>query len=199
MPRKWFNNLWDLKSRWYHPVRRMPGIRWILEQEKRNCRDLISKSGFGMSFILDIGTGAGSSLDLFPKGIPIVAVDRSTAMLQQAFRHQSGLLPVVADARHLPFKSGCVEFCSCIGVTEYLPSFDLFLKETFRVLSSSGRFLCTGAGLSFFNRLRMFLGHRLNLLPGRTWPQYFKNFGFLLLDCRTSWLQHQWILKKLSS
>ncbi|MBN2104638.1 class I SAM-dependent methyltransferase [bacterium] len=191
------NFLWDIKSHWYHAVRRIPGIRWILEQENRNLRDLIVKYDVKPALILDIGTGAGSSLDVFPPDVPAVAVDRSPGMLKQAGKRRAGLLPVTADAQFLPFKSGCTDFCACIGVTEYLSSADMLFREVYRVLSPGGWFLYTSARPSFFNQLRMCLGHRMNLMPDRAWAKSSEKHGFYLLGRRMSWLQHQWLLKKL--
>lgn len=190
------DSLWHLKSRWYDSIRRAPGIRWILDREKTNLRNLMNGQSAGRSLILDIGTGAGSSLDLFPSGVPVIALDRSLAMLARASGRRTGLLRIAGDAQRLPFKSECVDFCACVGVTEYLPFPEAFLGEAVRVLAPGSKLLCTWAKPRLANRLRLFLGHRMWFLPEREWRRCLEQHGLRLLGRKSSWLQNQWICEK---
>lgn len=189
--------LWHLKSRFYHQARTFPLLRWILEREKTNLRDMLPERVHEAPLILDIGTGAGSSIDILPGKSIIVAVDRSIFMLQQAKKMHSNLFPVLADSTALPFKSTCIVFCTCIGVTEYVQDIDHCVDEITRILSDSGILLITGSHPNPFNYLRFLLGHRLYLRKHAIWDNLIKNHNLACLNYRSSWLQMQWLLKKI--
>ena len=188
--------LWHIQSGIYHAIRCIPGIKLLLNREKENCRSLLPGSIADMPYILDIGTGAGSSLDVIPPGVPVVAADQSLNMLKQAVKRHNRIMPVVADIRALPFKSGCFRFCSCIGVAEYLSPVLPHLLETHRILSESGFFLITGSNQSVLNIIRYALGHRLHLRKADQWTRLFGQARFSCLNRRSSLIQVQWLLKK---
>jgi ubiquinone/menaquinone biosynthesis C-methylase UbiE len=155
---------------------------------------LISQSDLENSMVLDIGCGAGSSLDIYSPSVYIVAVDRSVAMLKKARRIRKDIQPVVADAHALPIRTAGIPFCSIIGVTEYLPFKLKFMAEIRRILPCSGKCLITAARPSFFNRLRNLLGHRIYLSSSAEWSNYFKQNEFKIIEIRSVWLQLQWLL-----
>lgn len=160
-----------------------------------NLRNMLSDRIHNIPLILDIGTGTGSSLDLFPDNTLIVAVDQSIHMLQQSRKCRTGLSLVVANINDLPFKSSCVFFSSCIGVTEYIKDVDHFVGEMKRMLTDAGILLITGARPCLFNYLRFLLGHRLYLRKQAIWDRLIKIQNFACLNYRASWLQMQWLLK----
>jgi len=188
--------LWNLKSSVYHRIRLIPGIRWVIDQESGHLRNLLPDTIHQQSFILDVGSGAGTSLDIFPDDIPVVAVDHSFSMVKQAGRRRGRLYGIVADARALPIKSGTVPFCSCIGVSEYISSVRNMLKEFSRVLLPEGLLLITSARKNLLNRIRYLLGHRLFLFPKQAWDQWLGTAGFRLAGQRRSMLQYQYFAEK---
>jgi ubiquinone/menaquinone biosynthesis C-methylase UbiE len=185
---------WNIQSHFYHALRLTPGIRGILESEKSRLRELLPQSGLGMSTVLDIGSGTGTSLDIYPSFVHIIAVDRSMAMLKKARQVRGDISPVIADAYALPIRTSGIVFCSCIGVTEYLSFKPEFMAEIRRILYHSGQCLLTAARLSFFNKLRNLLGHRLYLLSFSEWSDLFKQNKFKLAEMRSTWLQIQLLL-----
>ena len=168
----------------------LPGVRWIIVQEKANLRKLLPPEIGSFGVILDIGTGTGSSLDIFPENLLIVAVDQSVDMLKQAIRRRSGAIAVAASANALPFKSSVFDFCSCIGVTEYFSRPGIPLAEIHRILTDSGRLLITFPKFSGFNFLRIFLGHPV-YLRNAFWKRLLNDSHFSHEKMMHSWLQVQ--------
>jgi SAM-dependent methyltransferase/diadenosine tetraphosphate (Ap4A) HIT family hydrolase len=90
--------------------------------------------------ILDAGAGVGRDADYFASfNRPIVALDAAFALLQHV-PSKSGILPVLADIRKLPFEDqtfGAV-WCSAVLVHMDQSSFIASLCELFRVLRPDG-------------------------------------------------------------
>lgn len=91
--------------------------------------DLMELGGFGRwrrwlatgarGRVLDVGTGTGRNLPLFPGGSDVVALEPDLRMLAKARKRAGGARLVVGDARAIPFAEGCfdtavsgVVFCS---------------------------------------------------------------------------------------
>jgi demethylmenaquinone methyltransferase/2-methoxy-6-polyprenyl-1,4-benzoquinol methylase len=93
--------------------------------------------------VLDIGAGTGDLARQALRREPIgrvVAADFTPEMLQ--IGRQNGDNPlidwVVADAAHLPFKSGCFDGLVSGFLLRNVPDLDAALAEQFRVLSKGG-------------------------------------------------------------
>jgi ubiquinone/menaquinone biosynthesis C-methylase UbiE len=187
-------NFWNLKASIYHFFRMIPGVRWILVQEKGNLRKLLPPEIDTVQAILDIGSGSGSTLDIFPEKLMIVAVDQSAAMLIQTLKRRPGTVAVVASADALPFKSSVFQFCSCIGVTEYFSRPDIPLAEMNRILTDSGQLLITFPNRSLVNYLRLILGH--SIYPqNASWKLLLNKSRFHPDKKAQSWLQTQILAK----
>jgi ubiquinone/menaquinone biosynthesis C-methylase UbiE len=172
----------------------LPGVRWILIHEKRNLCKLLPTEIDSFPAVLDIGSGSGSTLGIFPENLLIVAVDQSEDMLIQTIRRRPGTAAVVALADALPFKSSVFHFCSCIGVTEYFSCPDIPLDEMNRVLTDSGRLLITFPKRSLFNYLRFILGHAI-YLRNASWQSLLSKSHFRPDKMLHSWLQIQIVTK----
>ena len=173
----------------------LPGVRRILVQEKENLRRLLPPETGSFRMILDIGSGSGSSLDIFPENITIVAVDQSAGMLKQTAKRRPGITAVIASAEALPFKSSVFDFCSCIGVTEYFSRPGIPLAEIHRILTDSGRLLITFPKFSVFNYFRIFLGHPV-YLRNASWEKLLNDSNFSHEKMMHSWLQIQILARK---
>jgi SAM-dependent methyltransferase len=192
-PDHFMNLLWKIKSPVYYFLRSIPGIAWILSHEKNNLAVLIADEDIPCQ-VLDIGTGAGSTLDIFPEPVQVIALDSSVDMLNRAASRCPGIIPVVGCAEALPFKRSSLQFISCIGVTEYLPDPEAVADQLNSVMMESGRLLTTLAPDSIFNRLRSMLGHRIYLNEGAFSEAFSRGFS-IKSECRT-WLQKQVLLRK---
>jgi ubiquinone/menaquinone biosynthesis C-methylase UbiE len=182
--------LWDIKATAYHGLRRIPGVGWILDQEKKNLRSLVSLAGPLPGLLVDAGTGAGSTLDVFPPGASVVGLDRSAAMLKRA-RARRDIPAAAADAMALPLRDRSVSFLSLIGVAEYLPDPGAFLLEAGRVLKPGGFLLLTVSPEGPLNRVRTLLGHRLFLARPGEWETRLAASGFTVKGKTRSLLQVQ--------
>jgi SAM-dependent methyltransferase len=182
--------LWDMKAAAYHGLRRIPGVGWILEREKKNLRSLVSLAGPLPGLLVDAGTGAGSTLDVFPAGASVVGLDRSAAMLRRA-RARRGILAAAADAGALPLRDRSIPFLSLIGVAEYLRDPGPFLLEAGRVLKPGGFLLLTFSPEGPLNRVRALLGHRLFLARPGEWEARLASSGFPVKAETRSLLQVQ--------
>lgn len=190
---------WNSLSVIYRRCRRLPGIRMILDSEIRNCRALWSRIQRIPDRILDVGTGAGSSLELFPNEIPVIAVDASRKMLSRARIRRPGLIAIQADACALPLRDDSFSVTSAIGLTEYLPNLDDFFKETGRVTRPGGFFLSTLARRNMLNRLRILLGNRLYFIKADQWENEAAAAGWEIEGRAASLLQIQQLLRKSRS
>jgi ubiquinone/menaquinone biosynthesis C-methylase UbiE len=190
--------LWDLEAKWYDGWRRTPAVRWILEQEKRNLRFLINSiTDFPLS-VVDVGTGAGSTLDIFPGTVRLIGMDRSFSMITLAGKGRS-LAGIAGDISRPPFRKGSIRFLSVIGVLEYVSDYHAFLREAEIILSENGYLLVTISPSGFLNTLRSVLGHPLYPIRTEEWEMSMKTLPFVRLQSRRSLLQMQFLYRKETS
>lgn len=187
--------LWDIKARVYSGLRHLPLIRKILEKEKKGLQFLLDHFTHFPSLLLDIGIGAGDTLDVFPEFILIIGLDASLPMILQA-RKKRPIYGVAGEASRLPFKSRCTEWVSAIGLTEYLKEPFAFLDEVDRILLPGGYFLMTISPPHFWNRLRSLLGHFLFLFNPCELEKEVARRGMMLLRKTKSGLQWQYLYQK---
>ncbi len=187
--------LWDLEAKWYDGWRRMPAVRWILEGEKRNLRSLIDSISDFPQAVVDFGTGAGSTLDIFPGSIRITGMDKSFSMITLAGKGRP-LTGVVGDIRRPPFRRGSIRFLSVIGVLEYIPDYRAFLREAEIILSEKGYLLVTVSPSGFLNRVRSLLGHPLFPIRTEEWEMSVQLLPFVRLQGRKSAFQMQFLYRK---
>ncbi|MDM7925250.1 MAG: methyltransferase domain-containing protein [bacterium] len=187
--------LWDLKAFAYHGARRLPGIRWILDAEIRNLRSLAGRIPVFPEPAADAGTGAGSTLCVFPEPVKLVCVDRSSAMLARAARRRA-IQPVAGDLRRLPFRKNGLGFLSAIGVCEYLPDPLDFPFEAARVLKPGAYFLVTVPRPGILTLPRNLLGHRLRTVRQDAWEKALTGAGFTIIGKESSLFQIQYLTKK---
>jgi SAM-dependent methyltransferase len=187
--------LWDLKAKWYDGCRRIGAIRWILEKEKRNLRSLLASVSDFPRTIVDAGTGAGSTLDIFPDSLRTIVLDRSLFMVKRAGKNGSRN-GIVGDIRGLPFRAGSISLLSVIGVLEYIPDYQVFLEEAEQAVADEGYLLVTISPPGMLNRLRNLLGHPLYPIRIDEWESAMKRFPFVCLRRRKSLLQMQFLYGK---
>lgn len=188
-------HLWDLKAGLYHPLRRLPLVRKILDQELVNLRVLLEEGDVRPERIVDIGTGSGSTRALFPERALVVGVDRSGAMLHRARKRIPGLIPIMADALFLPVKSNGTAFVSAIGIAEYIRNKNDLLKETKRVLAPGGWFLITLPRFNALNLCRNLLGSPLFMIRRTQWKSLLHEHGLDVLGVKKSLLQIQYLCR----
>jgi ubiquinone/menaquinone biosynthesis C-methylase UbiE len=92
--------------------------------------------------VLSIGCAAGGEFQAFrERQCANVGVDYSLQMLQVAskrFASDAGVTLARADAENLPFSDACFDIVTCLGVLEYLPSYEKALREARRVMKPGG-------------------------------------------------------------
>jgi ubiquinone/menaquinone biosynthesis C-methylase UbiE len=59
---------------------------------------------------LEVGAGTGANVRFYPASAPVVAIDRSWAMLRRARRKSPRSLLVAADVHALPFRDACFDW-----------------------------------------------------------------------------------------
>jgi ubiquinone/menaquinone biosynthesis C-methylase UbiE len=187
--------LWDLKAERYDGWRRLPALRWILEREKRNLRMLIDSASDCHGIRVDAGTGAGSTLDVFPRSGRIIGMDLSLSMIRMAASKRP-MTGVVGDIRRLPFRGRSIDFLSVIGVLEYLPDFHAFLIEAADSLAEKGYLLVTISEPGPLNSLRRLLGHPLYPIHARAWETSLKSLPFRRIQRTKSLMQTQFLYRK---
>lgn len=102
--------------------------------------------------VLDVGCGSGDVLSaLDDKHWKIHGIDFVAGMVQQASKQYPSSGLAVADAVHMPFRSASMDVVTCLGVLEYVPSWEGALNSIARVLKPGGHFV-----VSFPNRQSWF-------------------------------------------
>jgi len=187
---------WEVKSVLYRRLRDLPYIRRILTAETNNCNSLLQNFPIEAKRILDVGSGTGSTLAVYPDGITLICIDRSTAMLRQLRKVQSHhVLPARADATALPVRSASFGFVSAIGLSEYLVDLPCLLKEVKRVLKPGGFFLVTVSPPGFLTAFRNVLGIKIHAISSADFEGVIRTAGFLLWGKRRSTIQYQYLLQ----
>jgi SAM-dependent methyltransferase len=188
-------HVWDLKAFLYHGARRLPGIARILDAEMRNLRTLAGGIPEFPESAADVGTGAGSTLDIIPPDVRPVCMDRSVFMLRRAAQGRE-IRAVAGDLRRLPFKKNGLEFLSAIGVSEYLPEPLNFPSEAAMALKPGAYFLVTVSPAGFLTLPRTLLGHRLHPVRPAAWEDAMEKAGFIILGKKKSLFQIQYLAQK---
>jgi SAM-dependent methyltransferase len=95
--------------------------------------------GRGRGRVLEIGVGTGAlAVPLWERGVDVVGVDVSTAMLAQ-LRRKSVTMPVVAaDATTLPFPDGVIGSAYARWVLHLIPAWRDVVRELMRVVRDGG-------------------------------------------------------------
>jgi len=111
---------------------------WFQAQLKIVLEMLDSEKGL----LLDIGCAAGAEFEpLLARGFQIVGLDYAPEMLrlaQQRYGASDGVHLCRADAESLPFPDASFDQVVCLGVFEYLSTYDRGLDEIRRVLRPGG-------------------------------------------------------------
>ncbi len=111
---------------------------WFQAQLKIVLEMLDSKPGL----LLDVGCAAGAEFEpLLARGFQIVGLDYAPKMLalaQQRFGASRNVHLCRADAEALPFPGASFDQVVCLGVFEYLTTYDRCLDEIHRVLRPGG-------------------------------------------------------------
>jgi ubiquinone/menaquinone biosynthesis C-methylase UbiE len=188
--------VWDIKSGFYHALRKMPVVRKWLDAEVRNLAFLLGHADIRIGRSLDLGSGAGSTLDVLPKGMSIVCSDKSEGMARRLKTLNPQLSVVRLDAATLPFKDRSFDFVSAVGLTEYLKDKTYILTEVKRVLGRGGVFLVTVSPPGFTSLFRHAHGLRIFPMKQDDWEKQVLSAGFSIIARSESAIQHQYLLGK---
>ena len=180
----------------YHRFRTLPFIRSILKKELGNLETILQDKQIKPALIVDLGTGNGTHLSVFTKQIPVVGVDRSLKMLQQAGKRHPEILCVVADTNRLPFHGRFCDFALAVGLLEYMRDKETWLAEAERILCSGGYLLMTFSPPGMFTSFRNLLGHAVYPLSLEDFRKMIAKQGLALVQWKQSWLQIQCLLHK---
>jgi len=184
--------LWRLKAIVYDACRDLYPFSKVYRQEVAALRSLCSELELVKARILDIGTGTGTTVKAcYPMHKNVTITDKSISMLRRA-KCSTGLSRcVVADAATLPFKNGCFDVISAVGVLEYIANSAALMDEMHRIGIPKASVVITYAPRKLANKLRYFLGHPLHLIDDVQFGKLLKNNAFTEKERRFSWLQTQ--------
>ncbi len=159
---------------------------WFQAQLKIVLEMLDSEPGL----LLDVGCAAGAEFEpLLARGFQIVGFDYSPKMLglaQQRFGASDGVHLCRADAESLPFPDASFDHVVCLGVLEYLTTYDRCLDEIHRVLRPGGvaiislptrislnrcsNYLCNLTAVPLWRAIKRLMGKRTSTQPvGQRW------------------------------
>lgn len=187
--------LWDIKASLYHYFRRLLLFRRILEREIKALQSLVHLIPKRYPCVIDLGTGAGSTLGIYSDDVLIIGMDRSLNMVQRASKYRDNFISVVGSADHLPFRKSCAPIISAIGLSEYIRDKKHLIHEIQSVLRKNGYILITISPPSFLNRMRNLLGNRIYPIAPKQWKTMFMKAGWICRGERSTLLQRQYLLK----
>jgi ubiquinone/menaquinone biosynthesis C-methylase UbiE len=187
-------SLWDFKALFYKGLRSFLPFQWILAQEIRGLTGLLDHLKVRSETVLDLGTGTGPFLNIFPDDTPIIGVDRSVAMLRRVPR-KDVFCGVAADASTLPFRNNTFTLVAVVGLSEYLYDKTGLLREIKRVAATGGHLLITTARPGLPNMLRNLLGHRIHTVSSDLWEILTRAEGFECMGQTKTWLQKQYLYR----
>ncbi len=112
--------------------------QYIFEKDYRALESLLPTRGS----ILDVPCGTGIyAVALKGKGYDVVAADASASMLEIASQRTEGMVALLCDIRHLPFKDAAFDAAMTIRLFQHYPKDEViqFLRELWRVITPGGR------------------------------------------------------------
>jgi len=188
-------NSWNLKATFYNQARSLFPFNFVLNQEQKNLKRLLSQINLKNKSVLDIGAGAGTTLTLFSEAAKIVALDSSKKMLLKARKNHRANF-VVSDGSRLSVKSDSFEVTSAIGLLEYQKYALQTLQEISRVTKKGGKIVVTFSPPHLLNFFRNLLGHRLFFLRLSSFTELAAEVGFTMEQHLESLIQIQVFLVK---
>jgi ubiquinone/menaquinone biosynthesis C-methylase UbiE len=120
-------------------------MRRIDERGLRETRREVLSEAHGR--VLDVGTGTGSNLPLFPAAVEELVLAEPDVQMQRALRHRvgemggGGIELVGAPAESLPFEDDSFDCVTCTLVMCTMPDPRAALDEVARVLKPGGKLL----------------------------------------------------------
>jgi|GEM_PF-957910 len=188
---------WDRKAPFYEWIRNFPGLSWILNAENRAVGRLFEEMSIPEdSKILDIGTGDGNVIELFPEKSRknIIGLDTNKAMLTRARIKYPGTHFLQGDSRFLPVQDNSINVVTCIGLSEYIEDLSLLLKEIKRALSARGLLLLTISPKSIFTSLRNLTGATVYARSSEEAEKICANQGFEVRKMSRTFMQVQYLV-----
>jgi SAM-dependent methyltransferase len=146
--------VWEDKAQWWRDTFAAGDDPEYVEQILPLTREHIA----GSQHVLDVGTGEGQVARAAKEAgaQSVVAVDRSTAMLDEARKRGGDITFVQADVAELPFADASFDAVTTSLVLEHVEELEQSINEISRVLTPGGRFL-------------LFINHPLLQTPNSGW------------------------------
>ncbi len=201
-------NLWNVYSPIYDLLRQNIISKFFLLKEIRAIESLILKNDLDKieSKTLDIGSGAGHSLDLVSKYFSdINCIDKSIKMLNLSKRKFPNFKYIELDVLDRNFKNILVsngknfDIIFCIGISEYISDIDLLLANLDQVLDKKGYIIFTFSQKNFLNLPRLLAGHKLYLRTLKQVESKILSSNLLLVSTLVTPIQIQILLRKKES
>jgi len=187
-------NIWNLKAPFYNLFRKPWPLSRILGRETENSKELLrlvpQREGTG----LDIGCGAGNSLNIPGGKVELIGLDGSFVMAKQAAQNTNCPL-VVADALSLPFSANCFYLITAIGLLEYLVDIEAFFANCAVVLKPGGHLLVTSSPPGLFTTLRRAGGNKIHPRKTDAVIETAGRFHFSLVQKKSCFSQDVFLLE----
>ncbi|NOY77883.1 MAG: methyltransferase domain-containing protein [Calditrichaeota bacterium] len=187
--------IWNVKALLYRGLRSFFVYRRIYEAEIRPFKKWLAAEFHPKEKYLDLATGSGDSLKIYPPTLSPVGCDFSFSMLR-LLKAKRPVPLVQAEAAELPFRDGVFAGITAIGLAEYISAPGNFLSELSRILGKGGWLAITISQPNVLNLLRNLSGNRLRYDSIRTFSQLAAGQGFQLLQSNKTLFQCQLLFRK---
>lgn len=190
-------DLWRLRAPFYHRLRTLWPASLVLARENRNAAGLLKHIDVSGKRVIDLGCGTGNVGSLLPDSAVYIGLDASSAMLHHAISPiQSHAAFVRADLHAPPFAPETADMVVSIGVMEYQPSADSYLKHAMGLIRPGGHLLVTASHGKLFCTLRRLLGYPLQAHTANEVTGTAEKFGGRIIAQTRSLMQYQFLFRK---
>ncbi len=130
------------------------------------------------SRLIEVGVGTGRvAAPLAAHGIAITGIDISRKMLEILGEKTDGVMPVLAEAGHLPFRDGTFDAGLFVHILHLVPDVEGTIRETVRVIRPGGTLLAcaTSYGPNAGQEAGEIIRRAISEVAGHTPPPFNSN------------------------
>ncbi len=188
-------NLWDFCAPFYNWLRKPWPLSRVLQRETESLRALLSRVKLNGAVVVDIGCGAGHSLQLLDgTATRRIGIDQSPNMARIT-RNKLKVQVITAAAEQLPLKALSIDLFLAIGVIEYLSDPSLLFQQMAGAGKPGCYVLATSSPQGVFSQLRLLTGIKLYPREAEEILASVSRLSFQVIDQKRFWSQDAFLFR----